>query len=454
MHLSSGSSGPFNLLERLFGDSVMAEVFSERSTVDGWLRVEGALARAQARHLVIPASEAAQIAAAADMRNVDLDELWTSSRNVGYPILDLVRQISAALPEGPAGKVHLGATTQDIMDTGRVLQLREGLNRLTELLDGLGDTVAVLVERHQHTEMAARTHAQQAVPTTLGQLLATLLAELTRHRARLAEARPRIEVVSLFGAGGTSAAMGPVAAKVRREVAELLGLGTTDVSWHPARDGSAEFAAISSGLAATCGRLARNVIDLSRTEIGELREPGGRHRGASSTMPHKANPSWAAAVIGMSGTAAALTSAAYRAMEVPQERASGEWQIEWVVLPQLACLAAGALARATDIAAGLQVDMRAMADNLRSNGGLIMAEAYMMRLAPALGRERAHDVVTRASGRVRRENLTLANALRMELKEDGEETTLDLNIEPGDYVGTPELACGQAVRDWRTAQEK
>jgi 3-carboxy-cis,cis-muconate cycloisomerase len=434
----------------------MAEVFSERGTVDGWLRVEAALARAQADHKVMPPPDAARIAAAADLRNVDLDELWAGARNVGYPILTLVRQISAALPQGPSGKVHLGATTQDIMDTGRVLQLKAGLDRLAVLLNGLGDAVAVLVERHRDTEMAARTHAQQAVPTTLGQLLSTLLAELTRHRARLAEARPRIEVVSLFGAGGTSAAMGPAAADVRREVAGLLGLGTTDVSWHPARDGSAEFAAICAGLAATCGRLARNVIDLSRTEIGELREPGGRHRGASSTMPHKANPTWAAAVIGMSGTAAALASAAYRAMEVPQERASGEWQIEWVVLPQLACLAAGALARATDIAAGLRVDERAMAENLRSDGGLILAEAYMMRLAPVLGRERAHDLVTGAAERVRGRDLTLADALRIELKEggwDGEQEVLGPDIEPGDYVGTPELACAQAVRDWRAWPE-
>jgi 3-carboxy-cis,cis-muconate cycloisomerase len=173
-------------------------------------------------------------------------------------------------------------------------------------------------------------------------------------------------------------------------------------------------------------------------------------------MPHKANPTWAAAVIGMSGTAAALASAAYRAMEVPQERASGEWQIEWVVLPQLACLAAGALARATDIAAGLRVDERAMAENLRSDGGLILAEAYMMRLAPVLGRERAHDLVTGAAERVRGRDLTLADALRIELKEDGwdgEQEVLGPDIEPGDYVGTPELACAQAVRDWRAWPE-
>lgn len=176
-------------------------------------------------------------------------------------------------------------------------------------------------------------------------------------------------------------------------------------------------------------------------------------------MPHKADPTLAAAVIGMSGTAAALASAAYRAMEVPQERAAGEWQIEWVVLPQLACLAAGALARAAGIAAGLRVDERAMADNLRFDGGLILAEAYMMRLAPALGRERAHDLVTRAAERVRGRGVTLADALRAELKEDGsngsdgEEVALGPDIEPGDYVGTPELACAQAVRVWRESPE-
>lgn len=446
-------SYPFDLLDHLFGDRAMAEVFSESSTVEGWLRTEAALAKAQAGLGIISAEDAARIESVASLDTIDLDRLWADARGVGYPILDLVHQLAAALPEGPAGMVHFGATTQDIMDTGQVLQFQAGLDRLEELTDRLGDALAVLVEKHQHTEMVARTHAQQALPTTLGQFLATVLAELTRHRERLSQARPRIEVVSLFGAAGTSAALGPAAPAVRQAVADLLGLTASDVSWHPARDGVAELGALCAGLTATCGRLARNVIDLSRTEIGELHEVGDRHRGASSTMPHKANPSWSAAIIGMSGTAAALASAPYRAMEVPQERASGEWHIEWVALPRLCCLAAGALARAGDVVLGLEVDTQAMTRNLQASGGVILAEAYLLRLAPVLGRVRAHDVVTDAVGRVRHEGLTLGDAVRLELRSIAADLDLeidvDLVVQPRDYVGMPELTCARALGDWR-----
>ncbi|WP_244203486.1 lyase family protein, partial [Streptomyces rhizosphaericus] len=257
----------------------------------------------------------------------------------------------------------------------------------------LGDVLADRVTEHASTVMAARTHGQQAVPTTFGATLATLLAQFTRHRQRLAQAAPRIGMISLSGAGGTSAAFGPHAAAVRSGMARLLGLHDTATPWHVARDGVAEFGWLCSLLTATCARLARNIVDLSRTEIAEVFEPYSDHRGASSTMPQKVNPITSESIIGLSGTAGALTSALLRAQEAGHERAAGEWHTEWRVLPELAVTAGAALTETIALLRGLRVDARRMRANLDSDGGLVMAESHMITLAGPVGRERAHDLV-------------------------------------------------------------
>jgi 3-carboxy-cis,cis-muconate cycloisomerase len=436
---------PFLMLSRLYGDEAMAAIFGEDQTIQAWLQAEAALALAQEAAGVLPPTVGGRIAAAATLDNVDRDLLWTQARNVGYPILPLVRMIAAALPSDAEGRVHYGATTQDIMDTGLALQLRAAMERLAHLVASFGDAVAVMSDRHRHTVLAARTHAQQAVPTTFGTKMAVFLAELTRHRTRLAELGPRISLVSLYGAGGTSAALGEHAPLVRRGMAAHLGLGVTDVAWHVSRDSLAEFGYVCVGLAGTCARFAREVVDLGRTEIGEVGEVGGHHRGASSTMPQKDNPISSEAVIGMSATASALSASLGRLMEAGHERAAGEWQIEWEVLPQLAVLAAGCLHEAADIAHGLRVFPDAMRRNLDGDG-YVMAEAYMMRLAGVLGRERAHDLVYAAV----REARDLAEPLEAVLARTA--SALDggalLHIAPEEYTGNPDLVCDAALRAW------
>jgi 3-carboxy-cis,cis-muconate cycloisomerase len=350
------------------------------------------------------------------------------------------------MPDGVPERVHYGATTQDIMDTALALQLRDALRRLDELALALGDALARLVDSHRETVMAGRTHAQQAVPTTLGAKLAVFLGQLTRHRARIAEGLPRIAVVSLHGAGGTSAAYGPRADEVRDRVALELGLASEPVPWHVARDGVVEFGQLCTQLAATAARLAREVIDLSRTEIGELGESGGHHRGASSTMPQKRNPIGSEAVVGLAVTAEALAGALPRAAEAGHERSAGEWQVEWHVVPQVACLTAAALLRAAEVVEGLAVHPDAMAANLRADGGLIMAEAYMMALAPALGRQRAHDVLYAAARAVREDGLDLHAAV---LAACGAQDPLPDLPTPGGYVGSCAGVCDAALRAWR-----
>lgn len=446
------SSTRFELLVELYGDEATNRIFSEAGLVQSWLDVEVALVATQAE-LGIAAAEAAEaIARVACLENVDLPALWSDARIVGYPILPLVRQIEGHLPAGCGGWMHFGATTQDIMDTGLVLQLKAATARLDMLLVSFGDGLAALASKHTSTVIAARTHAQLAVPTVLGAKFAVYVAELARHRVRLADAAKEASELSLFGAGGTSAAYGKEAPALRAGVAARLKLRPAAVPWHVARDQIAHLAIVVAAVAATATRFAREVIDLSRNEIGELAEMEGYLRGASSTMPQKHNPISSEAVIGLAVTAAALSAGMLRAMEAGHERAAGEWQIEWQVLPQLFCLCAAALATVGSLVEGLNIFPERMQHNIVADGSLILAEAYMMQLAANLGREVAHELVYKASRCARDTSRRLVDVLR-EISPPEARSALLEEIAPESYLGQPELVVAAALEKWRDSAE-
>jgi 3-carboxy-cis,cis-muconate cycloisomerase len=439
---------PFSLLSALYGDATISELLSPGRTIERWLQVEVALAGAQAQVGDITAEQAAAVRRAARPESIDAERLWREAGNVGYPILPLVEMIVEALPDGSEDRVHYGATTQDIMDTALALQLRDVSDRLLGLLGAVGDALARRTSEHRHTVMAARTHAQQAVPTTLGAKLAVFLDQCARHRRRLTAAQEAVAVVSLHGAGGTSAALGPQAGRVRALVAEELGLRDTEVPWHVARDGLVEFGQACANVTSTLARLAREVVDLARTEVGEVTEVAGHHRGASSTMPQKRNPITSEAVIGLAVSVSALAAGLPRVAEAGHERAAGEWQAEWFLLPHIAGLTASALVAAHELVEGLEASTEAMAANLQADHGLVMAEAWMFRLAPALGRQRAHDLVYEAGRRARIDDTSLAAAVAA--LEPGQARD-DRAIDPASYIGETERACEAALTSWGAA---
>lgn len=440
----------FSLLHHLAGSNAQDELFSADTAIESWLAVERALAIAQGELGVITPEDAEAIASAAKIDNIDQEALWVSAKNVGYPILGLVREISRNLPEGPDGRVHYGATTQDIMDSGLALQMARSIAILDADLGKLGDRLAEQVKLYDASIMAARTHAQQAVPTTFGATLATLLGQFTRHRERLAQAYPRVAMISMFGAGGTSAAYGEKSREVRGRVAELLDLELTNIPWHVDRDTLAEFGWLCATITAACARLARNIVDLSRTEIGEVFEPYNPHRGASSTMPQKVNPISSELLIGLSGTAGSLASSLPRIQEAGHERAAGEWQIEWQVIPQLAQLASSALHEAFVIIDGIRVDEKRMLENLELDGGLAMAEAQMIQLADHMGREHSHDLLYAASTTARERKIVLAEALREVAKAQNlEEHLPDSLVTAAEYLGEAVSIAADSVNQWR-----
>lgn len=447
---STAPSATFDLLAQVAGDPEIRAIFSERSTVDAWLRTEIALASAQAQLGIIPRSVHDALVAVADPARIDMDQLWVETRVVGYPILPLVRQIDELLPEEERGSIHLGATTQDIMDTGLVLQLVAATDRLMALLEEAGDEFARLAAEHADSVMPGRTHAMHAVPTTFGAKLAGYLSDLTRHRERARDVRRQVATISLHGAGGTSAAYGPQSREIRALTAEALGLQTADVPWHVSRTRLAEWAQVWVLAIATAARFAREVIDLSRNEIAEVAEVDGHHRGASSTMPQKRNPITSEAIVGCSIIAAALSASISRVMEPGHERAAGEWHAEWYLLPHLASLAAGALSELGSLVRGLQVNPEQMRANLSHDHGLIMAEAYMIELAGPLGRENAHDVVYEAARLSRSAGAPLREALEKVLPE---ERLQDLHaIDPATYIGECVQVVETAVAAWKAGK--
>lgn len=440
----------FSALIDVHGDEQVTRLFSEESFIAAWLEVERALADAQASHGVIPAEAAATIADAAQPRHIDISRLRERSRVVGYPILPLLEELREHSPAA-ARYLHWGATTQDIMDSGVALVTKRALDRVQTLTCELGDALASRAEQHRDTLMTGRTHAQPAVPITFGTKLAVWLAEITRHRERLRAAQARIAVVQLFGAAGTAAALGARSREVRHEVARRLGLAAVDVPWHTARDGIAEVGFALAVLAGTCGKIGREVVELSRPEIGELREPGGHHRGASSTMPQKSNPIDSEAVIGMSILAANHLGALLSALQGTHERAAGEWQAEWDALPGLVAAAAGAVATTGRLLTGLVVSVERMRANLDHMESEIMAEAAMMAIAALAGRAAAHDAVYEASRLARAGGVPLATALQRTLDDELLEALPPLAtvLDPAGWIGESDSIVSAAVEGWR-----
>lgn len=396
--MSEGPAGALDsrLLRHLFGTSEMRSVFSDTTTLKAWLKAEAALARAEAKLGVIPLWAGGAITKAVEAYDLDLEALGRDIETTQHPLVPVIGALRKLC--GEAGDhVHWGATTQDIMDTGLVLQMREGLAIAGRLLDGLIDALAEKAREHRDTPISGRTHGQHAVPTTFGLKLAVLAVEFARHRQRLAEIRPRVLVGQLSGAAGTLATLGAKAAAVRAAMVAELGLDVPVVSWHTARDGIAETVSVLAMIGATCGKVGNEIVNLQRTEIAEVAELSSDASVGSSTLPQKRNPMVAQSVVSVARLMRGLPALALDAMGHEHERDMAAWQTEWAFVPEAFILASGALDQTMRIVKGLRVDKRRMAENLALTGGLINSEAVMMRLGEAVGLKRAKEMVTAAT---------------------------------------------------------
>jgi 3-carboxy-cis,cis-muconate cycloisomerase len=332
------------------------------------------------------------------------------------------------------------------MDSALAIQLAKALAYTETLVLRLGTELARLANEHRATLMVGRTHAQHAVPITLGLKFAVWLSELGRHLERLRAARARAATVQLFGAAGTAAALGPSSRETRSRLADRLGLSVTNVPWQSARDTQAEVAFALGAVSATCGKVARELIELSRPEIAELQEREATGRGASSTMPQKRNPITSEAIVAMSVLAIHQVPSLLFAMQGGHERAAGEWQIEWDALPTVISLAGGSLMHTCEVIEGIQIFPDRMRSNAELEGELLMAEKLMMALAPAIGRARAHEAVYEACLDARANGMALSEALQ---KSGFSPPAASDLLEPESYLGEANEIVAAAIETWK-----
>lgn len=393
----------------LFGDPETEAALSAEAQLRAMLQVEAALATVQAELGVIPKPAAAAIAELAARDPIRPEALRAATARDGVVVPGLVAELRKALPAEAAPYLHWGATSQDIVDTAACLTLRAALDGQEARLRGIMDRLAELANAHRTTIMAARTRGQQATPTTFGLKAAGWLMPLVRSAARLPALRRDALVVSLGGASGTQAALGAQAGEVERRLAARLDLAIAAMPWHVQRDPFLDIGGWMAGVAAALGKMATDVLLLTQSEVGELALVGA---GGSSTMPNKANPTPAEAVVALARRTATEMSALHQSMLHEQERGGVAWQLEWMTLPGLAVASGAALRQTLALLETLEVRAGRMRANVEASNGLLLAEAASFALAAHLPRPEAQEMVKQACAEVRESGRHLIDCLQ------------------------------------------
>jgi len=437
-------SGVFDsiLLRDSWSTEELRAVFSDENRVQKWYEVEATLASEQAAFGIVPREAAGEIMRNARVEKVDLAAIARAMGEAKHPLVPALRALQKLCKPELGEWLHYGPTTQDILDTGMALQLKEAHGIILRDLRAVGRALYALAERHRATPMPGRTHGVQALPITFGHKCAIWLREVSRHRERLGEAEKRVFVGSLVGAVGTMASFGPRAVELEAAVMRRLGLGQADISWHPARDRFAEYASILGLVAGTLTKIASEVFHLQATEVDELEEPFNPGKVGSSTMPHKRNPAICETMITVGRTLRYDVAIMQEALVQLHERESAIWKLEWKALPEI-CMGLGLLlSLGRHVLEHLVVKPERMRENLDLLGGLLLSERVMFFVGEKLGKQTAHDVVYEAAMAAQEQDTTLEAALARDPRVTSIATAEELKaiLDPTTYVGlAPEL---------------
>ncbi|MCC6532767.1 MAG: adenylosuccinate lyase [Burkholderiales bacterium] len=425
------------LLQHVFSTEELRNIFCEQARVQKWYDFEAALALEQAELGIIPRAAAQEIAAKAKVEDVDLVAIGAEVRNVKHPLVPALRALSK-LCRGDLGEyVHFGPTTQDVLDTGTMLQLKEAHAIFLRDLKEVGRLLYKLADEHRATPMTGRTHAVQALPITFGHKCAVWLSEVSRHYERFRQLEARVFVGSLVGAVGTQASYGDKAFELDARVMQRLGLGVADINWQPARDRFAEYANLIALAGGTFGKIGNEILNCERNEIDELEEPFNVGKVGSSTMPHKRNPSICENLVTLGRMVRPSAQAALEAMFVEHERDGAVWRMEWKALPESCMMMGAMLFQMKYVLSGLVVRPHHMLRNLKLLGGFLLSERVMFAIADKVGKQTAHELVYEASMRGLEGGMTFEQALfenaRVRAALSDEE--LRAALDPATYIG-------------------
>jgi len=420
-----------------YGTEEMREIWSDVANIQAWLDVEKALARSQARLGLIPKTAEKEINAKANVKNLSLDQIRENYAKTGHPLVAMINVLKGLCENGAEEFIHFGATTQDILDTGSVLQTRSAIEVIERNLQTLEQICVGIAKEHKMTVMAGRTHGQHAVPITFGYKVAVWVEEIRRHLERLAQLKPRVLVIEFSGAAGTLATIPPeVGFNLQKELASELNLGIPTITWHSARDGFAELLSTLGIIMGTLSKIANEVVQLQRTEIAEL-EIDATGRIGSSTMPHKRNPVLMEHTIVLARFVQANANIMLESMSGAHERDGSTWGAEMKVISESFILSSAALAILNTELPRMKVRVDNMERNINLLGGLIMSERTMMKLASVVGRLTAHEIVYEDSMKAFESGQSLKKVLEADLRVTKvlSNNAIDELMNPATYLG-------------------
>jgi 3-carboxy-cis,cis-muconate cycloisomerase len=436
----------------LFSTPEMTRVFSPAEQLRAMTRFEWALTRALESNGRAEAGSAAVLEQFLKTDFVDMGALLLAAKDAGNVAIPFVQQLTAAVKtrsEAASRSVHLGATSQDVLDTALVLQMREALHLLQPALARLDEALLTQVRSHRDTVMQGRTWLQPGPPVTLGLKLAGILAALRRERERIRAEASRALVLQFGGAVGTLASLGTKGGAIAAELARLLELAEPELPWHAQRDNLVAMVQVLAILTGTLAKFGRDVALLMQAEVSEVSEGVRGGRGGSSTMPHKHNPVASAALIAIHAKMPGLAATMLHGMPQEHERGPGLWQAEWDTVPEAFRLASASVAYAIEIAKGLKVDAVRMQANMEATLGLPLSEAVSVALAPTMGRIAAYELLRTAADRALTEKTRLSDVLKQmpEVKTHLSDAEIDALLDARNYLGSAQRFVARVVGD-------
>jgi adenylosuccinate lyase len=421
----------------------MNQIFSEKARFQRWLDVEASLARIQASLSIIPKEAADTISRKANVALLDLKKYKEMYQQTGHPMVAMLRLFQPIVEGGFGQYIHLGATTQDIMDTAMMLALKKAHEIIYASLRRIELDLLNMAEQHADTLMVGRTHAVQALPITFGYKVAIWAREIRRNIQRLKECRGRIFVVQLCGAVGTMAAFGSKGPEIQSLVAKDLGLGDSDISWHASRDRLAEFANLLALIGAALGRIGQEVYLLMATEVGEVCEPWQKGVVGSSTMPHKVNPQIAQSMRDLARKLRYNASFVTEAMMVDHERNLDHFLGEREKMEESSLIMGELLTYGEDMAKNMTVDPGRMKTNLGLLKGLLLSESVMIELGKKMGKQSAHEVIYEDAMKSMKDGVDFKQVLMDDARVSQHLTRSEIDrlLSPEEYIGlAPRMA--------------
>lgn len=377
------------MLQNNFGTPEMRDIWSDKNRLQKHLDVEAALALAEGELGVIPREAARQIAENAKAELFNIEDIAAEVARMKHSLEPTIKALQAVSNE----YVHYGVTTQDVVDTGTILQLKESHGIILRDLLEIAGELAALAKKYRNTPMVGRSHGMQALPTTFGFKLAVVLSETLRHIERLKQSEDRVFTGVLSGGVGTYASFGDIGPEVEEKALSKLGLNAPDICWHSSRDRISEYAGIIALISGTLGKVGNEFYNLMRSEIDEIEEPFSKGKIGSSTMPHKRNPAAFEGLASLTKPIFHSVALIHESMIVEHERDAMSWRAEWIALPEICIYLSAQLTIAKNVMKGLVVKPDNMLRNLNLHGGLILSERIMFELADAFGKQTAHHIV-------------------------------------------------------------